>query len=1117
VATADQYAEWIVKNADKKGTEEFNTVAQAYKEAQQQEQANKGIGARLAEQTGKEIESVKAAPVRATTDIVNRGLIGNTLGGPVDILNAGIRAYHALSNAAMSPFGYENKWQPSEAPVGGGEWFGQQMERGNMVSSERRPVLEAVAGLAPLAPSAARGAANIAKTAVMTPVNVAKGMLMNPPETSLYKVDDYFKPAAVEGYKQGLITKQELQNPENIIPREQLFTTPADRMALRIAGNQVPARGKVAEATGERIAQDYSGQYGPFKLAADIATPLMTGLPPPLITRRVAQGLADKYLGNKYNYDPEFLAKYRADTGVPPTTPPGLPPVGPAIPPAVPPSLPPQTPPGGPVAGPAVPQLTYRPTPTTMYAGQTGAAGGDINQVSAAELANKYNPALNFKPSLPPAAEGPAQQAAAQAGITPPINAIESGFNNELASIKGPAVPENIPVQQPMPKPVQQPAVGMTALEQPVPEVLKPVVSNERFIPKADENRSVRLTEPHTNTPLIEQAIEEKVAANPALEEFTKSYAKHPSIAEPIGQFLRGDVKDAVVYGKPGTGKSALTREWKNQNPNGEIQTIERQTFDAEKLKELKERSLLVDTPTLYRVEEANLLTPKQVEMLNDLQKSTTRNGRFVITTNDYKALDPSLKGGNLAQINMDVKLTPEQKSVYALKVAKEYNVDKTPAEIEAIAQNSNNNSYRKIKDEVSAGYSNKDMPLMSEHGDASDAMAGKLPPKVLKELDDWNNNLSNNLVIFDKPTPDVSKSLDRWVPQTSDINVIENALYKNTTASPTYRFVVRTEKDAKDIAKLKNAISDSNETKFPTKIIIEDYTGKLEPALYSRAKKYTAKELTPENASPTGMSALEDLTNRPNPMDTLFDKAPTTTSRPNNPNIMSMMAEETPAAKLGTFDNPYPSKAAITEGQGLFDVMKSTTNDIDRVHMEGKTKVERLKIPDQNLDVTAKYSREGKTNVTEYQSNDGNSNTTMKIYHTGKHKQYQDMEAANNWDPLDEWTKGFGKITKKIDVTDWSQSSGIPNDLWIKGVDNTAGISYEQRILPAGESSVWRTTTPVDKPTWTFTMDTPTNKYVWENDKLVMPQGQSIPHPLGKNWNQYIDTNGEFPNLPTK
>lgn len=37
MATADDYAKWIVDNADKKGSAEFNTVAQAYKQAKEDE------------------------------------------------------------------------------------------------------------------------------------------------------------------------------------------------------------------------------------------------------------------------------------------------------------------------------------------------------------------------------------------------------------------------------------------------------------------------------------------------------------------------------------------------------------------------------------------------------------------------------------------------------------------------------------------------------------------------------------------------------------------------------------------------------------------------------------------------------------------------------------------------------------------------------------------------------------------------------------------------------------------------------------------------------------------------------------------------------------------------
>ena len=765
-----------------------------------------------------EVRSVADQGFTGVTDIANRGLVGGILGSPVDLLNLGVKGVHALTNAAMSPFGYENKWKPSEAPVGGGEWFGQQMQNMGMVSPERRPILETAAGLAPIAPSAVKGAYNLGKAAVNVPVDVAKGALMNKPGTSLVPIEgnQIYKPEAVDRYMKGYLTKAELQQPENMMPLNKM-----QQAAVRLSGNQVPTKGKIGEATGERLYQDYTN---PISLLTDIGTTAITGIPFHGV-KRVGQAAIDAGLSKNLKLDPAFKAKFDADVG------------GAAVPPKGPP--PPPAPPAG---GAVAPTVNYN-TPAYQRQGQ---------QI----------PGVN-------APQTPAQSNAAAMGITPPMTAVESGFTQQLNTMaSGPAVPrltynptmyasesgvvgrnlaevEQAALQQKYaPQPVNGPAIP-TKLPESIPE---PTV--QRVAPTP-----IRNTGPHENTQAIEQALTTKVAANPALEEFTKTYAKHPSVAQPINDFLSGNTKDAVVYGAPGTGKTFLTREWKNQNPTGEIQTIERQTFDAAKLKELKDRSLLVDVPTLYRVEEANTLTPKQVEMLNDLQKSTTRNGRMVITTNDYKALDPSLKGGNIAQINMNVVLTPEQRSTYALKVAKDYNVNKTPAEIEAIAQNPNNMSYRKIKDEVSAGYSNKETPWMTEHGDASDALAGKLPNNVLKELDDWNNNLSNNLVIFKNPSSNISKALDSWVPQTSDINVIESALYKNTTASPVFRFVVRSEKDAKDISKLKNAISDSNETKFPTKLIVEDYTGNLDPAIISRGKTYTDKDL-----------ANTQQVNKPNP-----------------------------------------------------------------------------------------------------------------------------------------------------------------------------------------------------------------------------------------------------------
>jgi hypothetical protein len=65
MADADRYAEWIVKNQDKKGTKEFNTVAQAYK-------ANR--------------KSSALEKTYATTSGFNAGL-ADIIGAPVDLMN----------------------------------------------------------------------------------------------------------------------------------------------------------------------------------------------------------------------------------------------------------------------------------------------------------------------------------------------------------------------------------------------------------------------------------------------------------------------------------------------------------------------------------------------------------------------------------------------------------------------------------------------------------------------------------------------------------------------------------------------------------------------------------------------------------------------------------------------------------------------------------------------------------------------------------------------------------------------------------------------------------------------------------------------------------------------
>lgn len=82
---------------------------------------------------------------------VNRGAVGGLLGAPVDmtagLLNAALMAGGYLGNKA-GLLSADQMPQPVETPVGGSEWIGQQMQKRGMVSDQRNPVAELIAGVA---------------------------------------------------------------------------------------------------------------------------------------------------------------------------------------------------------------------------------------------------------------------------------------------------------------------------------------------------------------------------------------------------------------------------------------------------------------------------------------------------------------------------------------------------------------------------------------------------------------------------------------------------------------------------------------------------------------------------------------------------------------------------------------------------------------------------------------------------------------------------------------------------------------------------------------------------------------------------------------------------------
>lgn len=85
-------------------------------------------------------------------DAANRGVVAGLLGGPVD-----------LATLALRPFGYR-----VEKPVGGSEWIGQKMQDAGMVSAQRNPLAEALAGVA-LPGAAVKAARGLSRLADLSP------------------------------------------------------------------------------------------------------------------------------------------------------------------------------------------------------------------------------------------------------------------------------------------------------------------------------------------------------------------------------------------------------------------------------------------------------------------------------------------------------------------------------------------------------------------------------------------------------------------------------------------------------------------------------------------------------------------------------------------------------------------------------------------------------------------------------------------------------------------------------------------------------------------------------------------------------------------------------------
>lgn len=101
MATADDYAQWIVTNADKKGTPEFNTVAAAYKEAKGDTTPAVSTGPKLDTNTARNIIGSVYEPLAKFAT----GMIAQPVS---DVMGLAATAQEALSPSGASPEQFRN-------------------------------------------------------------------------------------------------------------------------------------------------------------------------------------------------------------------------------------------------------------------------------------------------------------------------------------------------------------------------------------------------------------------------------------------------------------------------------------------------------------------------------------------------------------------------------------------------------------------------------------------------------------------------------------------------------------------------------------------------------------------------------------------------------------------------------------------------------------------------------------------------------------------------------------------------------------------------------------------------------------------------------------------------
>ena len=211
------------------------------------------ILARMAKEQGKE-EIASLSKPRAATDILNRGVVANTVGAPVDLMNMGLEGVDWLrSKATGKPV--ENRLA-SDKPFLGSEHLKDLMNQYGMTTGEDRPMMET--GLSLVSPAGAiKGAA---KTAEMAPKALRAGEAgLNAATSALARP---FTPATVtmEAVAPDLAKYKPRQWQETATRR---MTGPGAPVSMETMGGQ-----RTTKRPGQGVYENFEGQLETNPLVA---------------------------------------------------------------------------------------------------------------------------------------------------------------------------------------------------------------------------------------------------------------------------------------------------------------------------------------------------------------------------------------------------------------------------------------------------------------------------------------------------------------------------------------------------------------------------------------------------------------------------------------------------------------------------------------------------------------------------------------------------------------------------------------------------------------------------------------------------------------------------------